>query len=313
MRILRNLASPTRKRLAAWRRGLGPACAALLAMLSAAPQAQATDTLARIASTHRIVIGYRQDSLPFSYVANGKVTGYATEICLDIVKNLARQLKLDHLDVGYRIVTASDRFIQLDKGSVDMECATTTNNAERRKLAEFSYPYFFTTTSFVSKKQEGLRTIADLAGHSVTATSGTIDLDQLNHANLARHLHISVLLQREHDDSFHMVETGQASAFVMDRIVLAGLVSASSHPEDYIVSEDAFNAPEPYGIAMPAGDTAFKHAVDQALQELFASPEIDRLYARWFMQPIPPSGRNLNLPMSPELRDWIASPREYLN
>ncbi|MGN6581979.1 MAG: amino acid ABC transporter substrate-binding protein [Bordetella sp.] len=307
----RTSVNPTPRR-SVWRRWLGLACAGMLLGAPLAP-AQAADTLARIAGTHRIVIGYRHSGPPFSFTDNGQVVGYAIDICQIVVKDLARQLNLNRIDIVYKPVDTASRFIQVNNGSIDMECATTTNTAARRKQAEFSYPYFFTTTNFVAKKSAGLNTIADLAGHTVAATSGTSDLDQLNSVNKKRDLHILVVLRRTHGEAFRLVQTGQASAFVMDHSILAGLVGSSSDPGDYVISQDAFSEPEPYGIVMPAGDLAFKNAVNRALSALYASGEIDRIYKKWFVEPVAPNGYSLNLPMSPTLRDWITKPREYRN
>ena len=309
MPVTHTMPSRPRTRPPRW---LGLACAALLLAAPLAP-ARAADTLAKIAGTHRIVIGYRHSGPPFSFADNGQVMGYAIDICQEVVKGLAKKLNLDRIDINYKPVDTASRFIQVNNGSIDMECATTTNTAARRKQAEFSYPFFFTTTNFVAKKSAGLNTIADLAGHTVTATSGTSDLDQLNSVNKKRDLHILVVLRRTHGEAFRLVQTGQASAFVMDHSILAGLVASSRDPDDYVISQEAFSEPEPYGIVMPAGDLAFKNAVDQALGALYASNEIDRIYKKWFVQPIPPYGHSLDLPMSPTLRDWIAKPREYLN
>ncbi|HEX7749247.1 MAG TPA: amino acid ABC transporter substrate-binding protein [Bordetella sp.] len=307
-----SMPSRLRRHLPVWRRRLALACATLLLAAPFMP-ARAADTLAKIAGTHRIVIGYRHSGPPFSFSNNGQVVGYAIDICQDVVKDLAKQLHLNRIDIDYKAVDTASRFIQVNNGSIDMECATTTNTAARRKQAEFSYPYFFTTTNFVSRKNAGLNTIADLAGHTIAATSGTSDLDQLNSVNKKRDLHILVVLRRTHGEAFRLVQTGQASAFVMDHSILAGLVASSSNPEDYVISKEAFSEPEPYGIVMPAGDLAFKNAVDRALGALFAGNEIDRIYKKWFVQPIPPNGRSLGIPMSPTLRGWIAKPREYLN
>ncbi|WP_019938976.1 amino acid ABC transporter substrate-binding protein [Bordetella sp. FB-8] len=312
MHIVRTLPLRPRAGLSCLRRWLVLACAAALWAAPTLP-AWAADTLAKIARTHRIVIGYRHSGPPFSFSVNGQVMGYTIDICKEIVKDMAKRRDLGHVEIDYKAVDTATRFILVNNGSIDMECATTTNTPARRKQAEFSYPYFFTTTNFVTKKNAAINTIADLAGHTVAATSGTSDLDQLNSVNKARDLHILVALRRTHGAAFRMVETGQASAFVMDHSILAGLVASSSDPDDYVISQETFSAPEPYGIVMPAGDIAFKSAVDQALSRLFAGHEIDRLYKKWFIQPIPPYGRSLNLPMSSTLRDWIAAPHEYLN
>jgi glutamate/aspartate transport system substrate-binding protein len=287
--------------------------AAALAMSMLPLQARAGDTLTKIAATKRIFVGHRQDEKPFSYVVDGKVVGYATDICLRVIAHLRQALHLAPLQAVFVPVSTATRFIQLGNGSIDLECASTTNNAERRKLAEFSYPYFLATTRYVAQTKNHLTTIADLAGHSVASTSGTVDVDQLNAVNLERHLNISVMLARSHTEAFKMVETGQASAFVMDDILLVGLIASTAHPGDYEISSEAFNRPEPYGIIMPPGDVAFKDAVNRGILALVKSHEIEALYRKWFTQPIAPYGQNLNLPMSPALRAWFASPREYLD
>lgn len=219
---------------------------ALAALLNAA-NAAAVDTLAKIAQTGKIVIGHRLDERPFSYVADGKVTGYSIDICLRIVDALRETLKLDRIAVEYVPVTTARRFIMIGNGSIDLECAATTNNAERRKQAEFSYPHFVTETRFVSRTAEGLNNIADLAGHSVVSTTGTVSVEQLNALNRTRRLNISVILIRGHQEAFDMVATGRASAFVMDDILLASLIAASSDPSAFAISREALSRPEPYG------------------------------------------------------------------
>lgn len=291
------------------------ACA-LFVLLLAAPAyhtASADSVLDKIAQTGRIAIGHREGELPFSYVAGGKVTGYTIDICLRVIDHLKQELGLPRIDVNYVPVTTASRFILVANGLIDMECGSTTNNAERRKLAEFSYPYFITATRFVSRKADRLSTIADLAGRSVVSTTGTVNVEQLNAVNRARNLNISVILRRSHQESFNMVAAGQASAFVMDDILLASLMASSSAPDEFEISREAFNPPQPYGIVMPPGDLTFKEAVNRAMYALFRSGEIETIYEKWFTKPIPPEGRNLHMPLSAELRAIFEDPQEYLD
>lgn len=285
----------------------------LVTVLLPAGQISAADTLAKIAATGKITIGHRQNELPFSYVVDGQVVGYSTDICRAIVESIRQDLKLDTLQVVYMPVTTATRFILVGNGSIDMECAATTNNAERRKLAEFSYPHFVTATRFVSKKKDALDVVADLAGRSVVSTTGTINIEQLNALNRTQHLNISVMLSRGHKEAFDMVEAGRASAFVMDDILLAGLVASSSRPADFAISSEALSRPEPYGILMPPGDLAFKQLVNREMRRLFESGKIQMLYDKWFQGPVPPAGQNLNLPISNEMKEAFANPREYMD
>jgi glutamate/aspartate transport system substrate-binding protein len=269
------------------------------------------DTLDKIRKTGVVTIGHRQSELPFSYVANGRPTGYSIELCERIVQGLSQKLGLPKIDIQFVPATAATRFVLMRSGKIDMECAATTNNAERRKMVEFSLPHFVTATRFVSLTSSHIDKIADLAGKSVASTTGTINIEQLNTINRSRGLNISVLINKEHKDAFAMVESGKASAFVMDDILLAGLVAASANPSDFTISSEALSRPEPYGILLPAGDLAFKSAVNEILTRIYVSGEINDIYNRWFMSPVPPSGLNMKLPMSPELKSGFADPKEY--
>lgn len=272
---------------------------------------EAWDTLAKIQKTGTIVIGHRAAEPPFSYMVGGVPTGYSVELCLHIVKDIARTLGMSDIKVEYVPLSSATRFVMVKSHRVDMECAATTNNAERRKLVAFSYPHFVTATRFVSLKSSNIHSIADLAGRSVAATTGTVNLEQLNSVNRQRKLNISVMLNKENSDSFALVANGKASAFVMDDILLAGQVAASTKPDDYAISEETFSLPEPYGILLPLGDDAFKAAVNKSLKAFFTGRDIHDLYTKWFERPIPPYGQNMNLPMSPELKSVFAEPKEY--
>ncbi|MFD1745385.1 amino acid ABC transporter substrate-binding protein [Rhizobium helianthi] len=271
------------------------------------------DTIAKIRENRVIVIGSRLEEPPFSYVIDGKTTGYATELCNRVVKEMQVRLKLPELEIRYVPVTTATRFVMVRTGKIDMECAATTNTAERRKLVAFSYPNFVTATRFVSLRKNHFKRVADLAGRTVAATTGTVNVEQLYTVNRARGLNISVLLSKENSDSFALVSSGKASAFVMDDILLAGLVAASPNPEAYVISPEAFSHPEPYGILLPLGDEAFKEAVNTSLRHIYRSGEIYDLYSKWFERPIPPNNQNMRMQISPELRAIFDNPREYLD
>lgn len=274
---------------------------------------EAMDTLARIAESGTIRIGHRLAEAPFSYVIDGQPTGYSTELCEKVVAQIASKLKLPEIKVQFVPISAATRFVMMRAGKIDMECAATTNTAERRKLVAFSYPHFLTATRFVSLKKSNLERIGDLAGHSVAATTGTINLEQLNSINRQRGLNISVLLNKENKDAFAMVSNGKAAAFVMDDILLAGHVAGAPDPEDYAISAETFGPPEPYGIMLPLNDENFKKAVNDSLKNIYESGEIFDLYKKWFESPIPPGQQNLRLKMSVELRNILEHPREYMD
>lgn len=291
---------------------LWPAMVVLIAGSASASAQESSDTLAKIKKTGTVTIGHRVSEPPFSYLVAGQATGYTVEICQRVVKDIASTLGIPNLKIEYVSVTSATRFVMVKSRRIDMECAATTNNAERRKIVAFSYPHFVTATRFVSLKSSNIHTIADLAGRSIAATTGTVNLEQLNAINRQRMLNISVLLNRENSDSFNMVTNGKASAFVMDDILLAGQIAASSKPDDYVISEETFSPPEPYGILLPLGDDAFKAVVNASLEKLFTSKDIQELYSKWFERPIPPLGQNMKLPMSPELKAVFSKPKEYL-
>lgn len=286
--------------------------AATLLVCHAAPAIAAEGTLARIAQTKTVTIGHREDAVPFSYRGpDGTIIGYSTELCQRIAERIRVELGLDELKVAYVPSSAATRFVLVKSGAVDLECTTTTNTPERRKLVDFSYPHFITATRFVSKKRDGLDTIQSLAGRSVASTTGTVNIEQLQALNRAKSLNISVMLAKAHTQAFALVEADRASAFVMDGILLAALVASSADPQAYTISTETFGPPEPYGILVPKDDVAFRTVVDAALEAVYTSGEIRRIYDKWFNAPIPPDGQNLNLPISAELQAVFDNPKAY--
>jgi glutamate/aspartate transport system substrate-binding protein len=285
-----------------------------LAMTCCAGQASAEDltgTLKNIKETGAITLGYRESSIPFSYLDDGgKPVGYAIDICYKIVEAVKKELKLDKLEVKLTPVSSSARIPLMANGTIDLECGSTTNNLEREKQVAFTNTHFLTATRFVSKKSSHINSIDDLKGKTVVSTSGTTNIKQLTEANAARNLGLNIIPAKEHAESFLMVETDRAVAAVLDDILLASFVAGSKDPSAYVISAEAFSKPEPYGIMLRKDDPAFKTLVDGATAALYQSSEGAAIYEKWFMQKIPPKGLNLNTPMAPELKKVFSKPSD---
>ena len=273
--------------------------------------AQEANTLKKIKDTGVITLGHRESSIPFSYYDDKQqVIGYSHEIMLKAVDAIKADQKIDKLEIKLMPVTSANRITLVQNGTVDIECGSTTNNAERLKQVSFTNTHFLTATRFVSKKASKLGSIDDLKGKSVVSTSGTTNIKQLTEANAEKKLGANIIPAKDHAEAFLMVETDRAVAFVMDDILLASLIAGSKAPGDYVISKDAFSKPEPYGIMLRKDDPAFKKVVDGATAALYTSGEGLKLYDKWFMQKIPPKGLNLNAPISPELKAEFAKPSD---
>ncbi|QOZ31452.1 amino acid ABC transporter substrate-binding protein [Bradyrhizobium sp. CCBAU 53421] len=289
---------------------IGFALAAALGA-SGAQAEELTGTLKNIKDTGAITLGYRDSSIPFSYLDdNQKPVGYAMDICYKIVDAVKKELKLDKLEVKLNPVTSATRIPLMANGTVDLECGSTTNNAERQKQVSFTNSHFLTASRYVTKKANKINSIDDLKGKTVVSTAGTTNIKQLTEANLARGLSVNIIPAKDHAEAFLMVETDRAVAFVMDDILLASLVAGSKSPDDYVISKDAFSKPEPYGIMLRKDDAPFKKVVDAATAALYTSGEGQKIYDKWFTQKIPPKGLNLNSPAGPEMKKQFAKPSD---
>jgi glutamate/aspartate transport system substrate-binding protein len=285
-----------------------------LAAACCAAQAHAqelTGTLKNIKETGAITLGFRDSSIPFSYLDDSqKPVGFAMDICYKIVDAVKKELKLNKLEVKLNPVTSATRIPLMANGTVDLECGSTTNNAERQKQVWFTNTHFLTASRFVSKKSSKINSIDGLKGKTVVSTAGTTNIKQLTEANAARNLGVNIIPAKDHAEAFLMVETDRAAAFVMDDILLASLVAGSKDPSGYVISKDAFSKPEPYGIMLRKDDAAFKKVVDAATAALYKSADGQKLYDKWFMQKVPPKGLNLNTPISAELKNEFAKPSD---
>jgi glutamate/aspartate transport system substrate-binding protein len=286
------------------------AAAALSALWASSSLAQdLTGTLRKIKETGAITLGHRESSVPFSYYDDKQqVVGYAMDLCYRIVDAVKAELNAK-LDVKLNPVTSATRIPLMANGTVDLECGSTTNNLERQKQVSFTITHFVTANRFVSKKAANLKTVEDLRGKTIVSTSGTTNIKQITEIGAQKGLNLNILAAKDHAEAFLMVETGRAAAFVMDDILLYSLVAGSKSPQDYVISTDALSV-EPYGIMLRRGDDAFKKVVDQAMIATYRSGAINAIYDKWFLQPIPPKGLVLNVPMSAAFKKVVASPTD---
>jgi len=288
------------------------AAAGLLAGSAVAPAnaQELTGTLKKIKDSGAITLGHREVSMPFSYYDdNQKVVGYAMDLCAKIVDAVKADLKLDKLEVKLNPVTSSTRIPLIANGTVDLECGSTTNNLEREKQVAFTITHFVTANRFMSKKANNFKTVDDLKGKTIVSTSGTTNIKQITEINAAKNLGMTILAAKDHAEAFLMVETDRAAAFVMDDIILYSLVSIAKTPADYVINADALSV-EPYGIMMRKDDAPFKKVVDAEMTRIYKSGEINTIYEKWFLKPIPPKGINLNVPMSDSFKKVVASPTD---
>lgn len=283
-------------------------CLAALVMAPAQAE-ELTGTLKKIKETGAITIGYRESSVPFSFLDdNQKPVGFAMDICAKIVDAVKAKLNLPTLEVKYNPVTSATRIPLIANGTVDLECGSTTNNAAREKQAAFTNTHFLTATRVVTKKSSNIKTLEDLKGKTVVSTSGTTNIRMMNDANNEKKLGMTILPAKDHAEAFLMVETDRAVAFGMDDILLAGLVATSRDPSLYVISDFTLSKPEPYGIMLRRDDPAFKKVADDATAALYKSPEIQVLYDKWFTKPINKAGTNLRFPMPAALKKEFANP-----
>jgi glutamate/aspartate transport system substrate-binding protein len=283
------------------------ACAAIAAPAAAQ---ELTGTLKKIKDTNTIVVGHRESSIPFSYYDDKQqVVGYAMDLCGKVVDAVKKQLNLPNLQVKLNPVTSQTRIPLMTNGTIDMECGSTTNSIERQKQVAFGVAYYVTEIRMVTKANSGIKSLADLNGKAVVTTTGTTSDRLIREHEKGQHVDVKNIYGKDHAESFLMVETDRAAAFVMDDILLAGLVANAKNPKDYVIVGETLRV-EPYGVMMRKDDPQFKKLVDDTLAALMKSGEAEKLYNKWFMSPIPPKGVNLNLPMSPKLREAFQNPTD---
>lgn len=277
---------------------------AMLALTSTA--AKATEpldgTLKKVAETGEIVVSYRDAAVPFSYLdGDQKPLGYALDICLKVVEDIKAELKMPSLNTRLQLVSGANRIPLLLNGTIDLECGSTTNSVERQKQVAFSLSYFVSGNRILTKKGSGISSLDDLTGKTVASNAGSTGLRQLTDINTQKAMDINITPGRDLAETFLLLETDRADAVVQDDILLTGMAARSRAPADYVLIGDALSI-EPYAIMFRRDDPQLKAVVDKSIRKMFKSGEIASLYKKWFEQPIPPQGINLNFPPSDYIR-----------
>lgn len=285
--------------------------AALCLWLLAPASAQSlSPTLQKIKDAGTITIGHRDSSVPFSYLDNDqKPIGFSLELCDLVVAKIKAKLGQPGLKVAYQAVNSSNRIPLVKNGTVDIECGSTANTITRQNEVSFSLIFYAPQFKWIVLKSSNLKTTDDLKGKSVVVTQGTNTSQFVAKLNADKALGMKILQGKDHAESFLLVQTGRASAFMEDDILLAGLKASANAPDDFVLLTDSFPS-DPYGLVVSRDDPAFKQLVDETLRETMQSGAYDKLYTKWFESPIPPKNINLNFPQSEKLRDLVKNPSD---
>jgi glutamate/aspartate transport system substrate-binding protein len=279
--------------------------AVALAAAAVGAFAQANDTLAKAKSSGKVVMGVRESSAPLSYtLGGGQFTGYHVELCQRILKAVAPGAAIEYVPV-----TSANRIPLVQNGTVDIECGSTTNNEARQKDVSFALTTYVTEVRTAVKADSKINSVADLNGKTVATTTGTTSVALLRKNKRAQGIQFKEVYGKDHADSFLLLESGRADAFVMDDNILAGLIAGSQNPKGYKIVGETLNV-EPIAIMVRKDDPKFKAAVDDYIRKAMKDGEIKLLYTKWFMQPIPPKNTSVNLPMGKILTGLVAAPND---
>jgi glutamate/aspartate transport system substrate-binding protein len=271
----------------------------------------ASPTLDKIRASGTLTLGYREASVPFSYLdADHKPIGLSLDLCAKVAAAVKARLDLPALDVAYVAVNASNRIPLLQNGTIDIECGSTTNTPDRQKQVAFSVATFVSQPRWLVPAASSVTDASALKGKTVVITQGSLNLPLGEKINAGDGLGLAILQAKDHGESLLMLRTGRAAAWFEDDILLAGMVSASPDPKGFRVLPNTYGGLFYYGLMLPKDDAEFKALVDGVVKQEMASGAFTKAYDTWFTQPIPPKGQNLALPMSDALRARVAAPSD---
>jgi glutamate/aspartate transport system substrate-binding protein len=269
-----------------------------------------TPTLDRIKSNKAITFGFRETSIPFSYLgADQQPIGFSLDLCARVVEKLNAELGVGKLAVNLTPVNSANRIPLIQNGTIDIECGGTSSSKKRVEQVSFSVATFVSQPRWLAEVKSGLKTAADLKGKIVVVTQGSNAVGISQAISAKYNLALNIVQAKDHAESFLMLRTGRASAFLEDDILLAGLIATASDPKALALLPDAYDKTN-FGLMVSKDDAAFKAIVDDVLRKMMASGEFTQTYQKWFMSPIPPKSQNLNFPISDALKDRIANPSD---
>ncbi|OAK66208.1 ABC transporter substrate-binding protein [Variovorax paradoxus] len=280
-----------------------------LAFACGAASAQDGGTLQKIKDSGFIQIGGRDSQIPFSYKlgSDSASIGFTNDICLKIVDAVKARLGLAKLDVRYTMLNSANRIPLLQNGTVDLDCATTTNTTQRQQQVDFAPSHFVTNITAAVRKDSGINTFADLNGKNVATVTGSTSIQLLRGVRKNGAIEVHEIAGKDTSDGFLLLSSGRADAYVLDDVQLAGMIASAPNPGDYKILKESLRQ-EPYGIMLRKDDPQFKALVDETVTGLMKSGAIEQLYTKWFMSPIPPRNANLNFPMTDAVREIYKNP-----
>ncbi|RUR68925.1 transporter substrate-binding domain-containing protein [Variovorax guangxiensis] len=280
-----------------------------LAFACAAASAQDGGTLQKIKDSGTIQIGARDSQIPFSYKlgSDGDPIGFTNDICLKIVDAVKARLGLAKIEVRYTMLNSTNRIPLLQNGTVDLDCATTTNTTQRQQQVDFAPSHFVANITAAVRKNSGIDTLADLNGKNVATVSGSTSIQLLRVARKSGAIEVNEIPGKDTSDGFLRLSNGRADAYVLDDVQLAGMIASAPNPGEYKILKESLRQ-EPYGIMLRKDDPQFKALVDETVTGLMRSGAIEQLYTKWFLSPIPPRNANLNFPMTDAVREIYKNP-----
>jgi glutamate/aspartate transport system substrate-binding protein len=283
---------------------------AVMALAAGGAFAQQGDTLAKIKSSGSVTMGVRDSSGALAYtIGDGKYVGFHTEMSERILADIQKQLGLPKLEIKRQLVTSQNRVPLVQNGTVDLECGSTTNNATRQKDVAFAMTTYVEEVRIAVKSSSGINSVKDLNGKSVATTTGTTSVQTLRKNERAQGIDFKEVMGKDHADSFLLLESGRADAFVMDGSILAANVSKAKNPKDFAIVGPELSV-EPIACMMRKDDPAFKKAVDDSIKNQVKDGSLAKLYDKWFMQPIPPTNTKVGLPLSEATKAAWANPND---
>ena len=281
---------------------------AVLALAAGTASAQATDTLAKIKDRGAVNLGVRDSSGLAFTLGGGKYVGFHTEMAERIIDDLGKSLGKP-LKINYQVITSQNRIPLIQNGTIDFECGSTTNNKARQKDVDFAFTTYVEEVRIAVKANSGIKSIKDLNGRTVATTTGTTSVQTLRKNERAGGIDFKEVMGKDHADSFLLLESGRADAFVMDGSILAANIAKSKSPKDFAIVGEVLSV-EPIACMLPKGDAKLKKAIDDSIVRQIKDGSLTNLYDKWFLQPIPPNNVTLNMPASESTKAAWASPND---